>query len=224
MSRRLDGSLKEESIMKREEITIGQERELLILARRLTPDQFQTRHQLFEKITDPNFDVAVIETAMATSKQFAVWGTVKLGTHPNLDSLMDSVVAAGYHISKDAEELIQHQNFIVALQEVEVSLVCVQFRELDFSQGASVTLADICQYGQEYGLKLCESEVGLQLCRTHTDKLQDKWRWIAMKPIVSGGHSKIFSVSGGACGQWLSTDRSDVSIVWNPESEFFFRK
>lgn len=42
--------------MKRSEITIGQGLELLTLARRLTPDEYQARHRWLERLTDPDFD------------------------------------------------------------------------------------------------------------------------------------------------------------------------
>lgn len=42
--------------MKRSEITIGQGLELLTLARRLTPDEYQARHRWLERLTDPDFN------------------------------------------------------------------------------------------------------------------------------------------------------------------------
>ncbi|MBI4092479.1 MAG: hypothetical protein HY420_00985 [Candidatus Kerfeldbacteria bacterium] len=50
--------------MKRIDITSGQCVELLTLARRLTPDEYQARHRWLERITDPTFDVALFDVIL----------------------------------------------------------------------------------------------------------------------------------------------------------------
>ncbi|MDO8584971.1 MAG: hypothetical protein Q7R85_02510, partial [bacterium] len=64
VSTRLDGSLSEGSLMNRPEITIGQGLELLALARRLTPDEYQARHRWLVNVTNPEFNIAALEQCL----------------------------------------------------------------------------------------------------------------------------------------------------------------
>lgn len=160
------------------------------------------------------------------TREFTVWGTIKLGTHRTVIALLDGILARRNNslILPDAADLLKHPECVLAQRETEVDLVEVSVGELGFPMGT--TIDQFYARAQELGLRLCLPEIGLQLLYQNPERPPNGvMTWVAMEPIpsVGGGHGGIFVVMGGeGSGWWLLPSREDPADVLDPRLCFFF--
>lgn len=152
---------------------------------------------------------------------FSIFRTIKLGTCADLTALKVAVNAAGGRISDYANDLLNHRDFTIAAEEIEVDLVVASVAELGFEDGA--TYADICAKAQELGLQICPAEVGPQLRLQYTDQPNGEWLRIAMDPIADrDGRRSVFDVVRDRGELWLVWDSGRPDRVWSADDRFVF--
>jgi len=157
----------------------------------------------------------------ATPEDFAVWKTVKLGTHKDAAALRKAMIDEGMKIGSWGDDILGKPAFKMSSVEKDVDLVVRSVAELGFKKGA--TYVDICAKAKELGLELCPNEVGPQLCLQYKDQPKGEWLVIAMEAITdSGGVLGVFDVGRGDGDRWLGGDRGDPGCFWDADSRFVF--
>ncbi len=151
------------------------------------------------------------------STQFPTWKTVTLGTHKNSDALTKAVEQGGAYIYSEARKIMSKPSFMVASEKSTVDLVLVSVRELGFFE-CEASYAKIVERVQELGLKLCEAEVGPQLCLQSPDPSIDQIKVHCL--VRSSGQQYSFTVEHGDGKWWLDahhdhggTYRADDQLV-----------
>ena len=137
--------------------------------------------------------------AIATVKPvFQTWKTIKLGTSlKTADDFRNAFKYAGVKIDDRANDALGQSIFTVSAEEMEVELVVVSKTELGFkTETESVRSKEIYARAEEFGLKLCSSEVAPQLLLQGFGKpVFGNKLIVAMKPIaISNGKAQTFHV------------------------------
>jgi hypothetical protein len=147
------------------------------------------------------------------------WRTVKLGLHKNADEYRRALKAAGFHINKEADDILGRITF--SSVEKEVSLVVYSVDELRFAIGA--TFAQICTNAKKLGLSLCPAEVGPALREQYRNQPMNEWLVTAMEPMTaSGGRLGVFRVGRRDDGLWLNSFYGRPGLVWDADLRFVF--
>jgi hypothetical protein len=161
------------------------------------------------------------DTLSPGQTDFAVWKTIKLGTHKTVADLKTAITSSGCRIADWADDLMKQAAFTLAAEETEVDLVVKSVADLGFVR--ATPYRTICVKAQELGLALCPSEVGPQLRLQYLDQPKGEWLRVAMDPITgSGGDRGVFSVGRGGNGRWLVWHYGDPDGTWFPGDRFVF--
>jgi len=110
----------------------------------------------------------------------------------------------------------------------QIKFVKLKVRDLGFSN--NVTIKEIYERAEDFGLELCPAETGPQI-RLNYDKIFNKEQpkgesfSIAMKEISDrDGDQNVFSVYRNGDGEsWLNGRWAWSGSVWDPDHEFVFR-
>ena len=113
--------------------------------------------------------------------------TIKLGTGlTKVGDFIQEFKKVGYEMSDFAERVISASNLLVAPTIREVNLVIVSGIELGFTKVAS--RENIYRRAANFGLGICTSEIGLQLCLQHSNQ-PDEYLEVAMEPLTGSGYN-----------------------------------
>jgi hypothetical protein len=146
---------------------------------------------------------------------------LKLGTFKNWGELKRAIEEAGMSISDRADDMADQPEFVLALEQAEVKLVCPSVSDLGFPEGSNYRR--IRDRARELGLFSCPPEVGPQL-RLQCINQPSELIVIAMEPIiVSGQGCGLFVLDNNPKqGPFLGGCRVRYNQFWQSNYRFVF--
>jgi len=151
---------------------------------------------------------------------FKVWKSIKIGTYKSTNELSRALKKNGLKTSKWVDHIFNKHDFKVASKEEEIQLVNVSVAELGFG-AAYINYRSICAKAKDFGLELCQNEVGPQLRLQYKDQTVSERLRIATEPImISYPKKSLFFVWHINSDFWLSEIDSDS--FWSGDSRFIF--
>jgi hypothetical protein len=127
----------------------------------------------------------------------AIWKTIALGTHRNVDALRGALRRANCRIGDVADEILDQPAFMTSPTKSDVDLVMLSVAEMGFAaNGAS--LAQIYGRAMLLGLELSPAEVAPQLRLQYLRQPRGEFLRIAMEPVTTArGGVVAFIVGNG---------------------------
>ena len=151
--------------------------------------------------------------------QFAVWRTVRIGVHKNLDTLTKALKK--FRISDWALDILGKPAFTLAQTEEDISLCVATVKELTGKNQATTT--EIFDAIKRIG-ELCPAEVGPALRESYLDQPKGEWLRVAMEPIRdSDGYPYVFDVGHDDDVLWLNAYYAYPGLVWDGDDRVVFR-
>lgn len=117
-----------------------------------------------------------MSVSIAETNSFAVWKTVKIGSHKNSMELWKTVVTNKCNIIG-----VPETSFSVVTNEQEVSLVLITAEQLGFPVGTSYER--LLERADQLGLKPCTMEIGLQALLQGEVPAGEQYL-VAMNPVM----------------------------------------
>ena len=151
--------------------------------------------------------------------QFAVWKTVKIGVHKQLDILISAL--SKFRLSDWAKDVLGKPAFMLAQTEEDIDLCVASVKELTGKNQATTT--EIFDAIKRVG-DLCPAEVGPALREQYTDQPKGEWLRIAMEPINDSADApRVFRVEHDDVELWLNAYYAKPDYVWAGVYRFVFR-
>ena len=106
----------------------------------------------------------------AEEGQFITDLTITLGTHATGEELLNTLVEEKHRVSKWSVQALNHPDFPVSAEEIEVDIIIISLLEMGFLENELVALEDILKQGEKLGLEICPPELAPQLRLQFTDQ------------------------------------------------------
>ncbi|MDO8601899.1 MAG: hypothetical protein Q7R62_02110 [bacterium] len=152
---------------------------------------------------------------------FTLWRMLTVGVYQSVTDIRSALATAGMRLGDWAADILGKVTLPVTAETVEFGRTTV--RELGFTKATK--LRDILAAIKARGHKLCLATDGVAIRIGYPDQPNGECVWLAMEPVAgSGGLSRILRVGRDGGGLWLGAYCYGLDGVWNPGSEFFFRK
>lgn len=176
-------------------------------------------------IDNPGTLKKVLKKALLCFKKeqkFDIWKTITLGTRKNKNQFVYALKKKGCAVSNGALSILSAPDCTILNKRTDIDLVKVTVTELGFPDGANGE--DIYNRALKLGLKLCPSEVGLQLRLQYSDQPKDEWLNIAMEPIfIHNVGLHIFSVINDKINELKLWDHyGNPDQYWDGNYNFVF--
>ena len=163
----------------------------------------------------------VLRLILGHELNISIFKTLKLSKGMNAEKYRQLLKKKNMRIGTWADDILGKPDFIAVKKEIEVDLVVISVADLGFPEGAP--LKDIFARAQEFGLRLCQNQVGPELRDQYEDQPQGEWLIIGMEPITdSDGDLGLFHVGRGSGGLWLDTNYDNPDHVWRGGRRFVF--
>jgi len=124
-------------------------------------------------------------------------------------------------------QIINHKDFIVIPNKEKIKTVEISVADLGFLNGA--TTQEVYHRAQQFGLKVCPSELALHMRLQYIDLSQPidptagNWQNIAMKELSEDlEFPRGFYLRRREDGFWIRGYRSSPEHLWNPNDRFVF--
>lgn len=140
-----------------------------------------------------------------------------------LQNLNDNKIS----INEYGLQIINHKNFIITPTREKLQTVEISLSDLGFSNGA--TTQEVYQQAQEFGLKLCPSELAVHMRLQYIDfnqpidPVSGHWQNIAMKELSDDlDFPRGFYLRRREDGFWIRGYRSSPEHLWSSSDRFVF--
>lgn len=142
------------------------------------------------------------ETTTITSREFATWKTITIGTKKSVEDLSRTLTDNGFQSSERANDILKKTT--LASVETEIELVEVSFSDLGLKEATSRRA--VYARAKKLGLDLVPAEVGPQLRLQYADQPMGELIVMAMKSIASSDRSlRVFCLTHCEEGKPLFT-------------------